>query len=295
MNILEVEGLRKTFTAGLIPRRTEVLKGVSFNLTPGTVTGFLGGNGAGKTTTMKCILDLIFPDSGRVTWFGEQRLSQALKARIGFLPERPYFYDYLTGREFLTFYGELSARLTKAEIRSRIEELLKRLDLTHAGDRRLRDYSKGMLQKVGMAQAVIHRPEMLILDEPMSGLDPDGRFYIADLIQELAQSGTTIFFSSHLLHDVERLCRQIIILKDGVVTYQGSTQQLISKMNPQFELEWIDAQEQVHRVKKESLSSLQEEIDRLRRERARIVRVQEDKMSLEDVFIQVGLKGRDRD
>lgn len=239
MSILKVENLKKSFKKGFIPKTQQVLKGISFKLEPGTITGFLGANGAGKTTTMKCLLGLAFPDSGDIRFFGDQVLGPEVKRRIGFLPERPYFYEYLTGSEFLRFYGQLSGDFTRNDLNSRIEHLLKRVDLWHAKDKKLRAYSKGMLQKIGVAQALIHKPELVILDEPKSGLDPDGRFYLSEIIKETAKEGASIFFSSHLLHDAEQLCQNLVIMKDGMVIYEGGTEALLKKMGNEKSLEEI--------------------------------------------------------
>src|SRR6185312_3622730 len=172
MNLLQVRDLKKSYKRGFIPKPTLVLKGLNFSVPEGTITGFLGANGAGKTTTMRCILGLDYPDSGEIELFG-QPLSLESKRRLGFLPERPYFYEHLTGVEFLEFYANLTCKWKKQVLRDRIDELLKRVDLDFAKNRPLRTYSKGMQQKLGVAQALVHDPELVILDEPMSGLDPD--------------------------------------------------------------------------------------------------------------------------
>ncbi len=227
-NVLEVRDLKKTFKSGFIPRPVNVLKGVNFSLPKGSVTGFLGANGAGKTTSIKCILQLIFPDSGSIRFFGDLPLSRDVLRKIGFLPERPYFYSYLTGREFLNFYGKLSgAFATRNELNTRIKQLLNRVGLDEAGDRLLKDYSKGMLQRIGIAQSLIHRPELVIFDEPQSGLDPDGRIEVANIIRETAKEGTTIFFSSHLLPDAEKLCDRLVVMRQGTICYEGQTQNLL--------------------------------------------------------------------
>ena len=236
MSVIKVTELRKSFFSDFLRKETEVLKGVSFEIKEGIITGFLGGNGAGKTTTMKCLLDLSFPSSGQIEYFGKSGLSSEVKKRIGFLPEHPYFYDYLTGVEFLEFYGQLSVKMPKTEMHDRIEVLLKRVDLWHAKDRKLRGYSKGMKQKIGLAQALIHDPELVILDEPMSGLDPDGRQAMSEIIQEIAKKGTSVFFSSHLLHDVERLCDDLVILAKGEVVYQGSTHKFLDRVQQGYNL-----------------------------------------------------------
>lgn len=227
-NVLEVRDLKKTFKSGFIPRPVNVLKGVNFSLPKGSVTGFLGANGAGKTTSIKCILQLIFPDSGSIHFFDGQKLSMDVLKRIGFLPERPYFYSYLTGREFLNFYGKLSGAFSsRNDMAERISQLLKRVGLEYAGDRLLKDFSKGMLQRIGIAQSLIHRPDLVIFDEPQSGLDPDGRIEVANIIRETAKEGTTVFFSSHLLPDAEKLCDRLIVMKQGTICYEGATHELL--------------------------------------------------------------------
>lgn len=287
--VLQVSDLKKSYKIGFIPKRQQVLHGVSFSVTPGKVTGFLGGNGAGKTTTMKCFLGLAYPDSGSIRYFNDQPLNDAVKARIGFLPERPYFYEYLTGAEFLKFYGRLAGRQTIKDLNLRIEALLKRVDLWSARDKRLRSYSKGMLQKIGIAQALVHNPDLVVLDEPMSGLDPDGRYYLAEFIRDTAKEGKSVFFSSHLLPDAERLCEELIILRQGVVVYQGSTESFLKKMGDASVINFfLDGQKKSLRV--ETAEALQTALEKLVREKATIVDVRTDR-NLEEAFIKIGLRG----
>lgn len=290
MAILEVRDLVKSYKKGFIPKRQQVLKGVNFTIEPSTVTGFLGGNGAGKTTTMKCILGLALMDSGHLNFFGEGGLTAEIKGRIGFLPERPYFYDYLTGFEFLSFYGEISGHFkSKKDLRERIDFLLKKVDLVHSRDKNLKDYSKGMLQKIGLAQALIHRPEFVILDEPMAGLDPDGRHYLSELINETAKQGTAIFFSSHLLHDTEKLCENLVILKDGKVIYEGLTGGLVNKMSPLSEIHYKSNGElKVEKV--ESGDALQKRMSEILSTRSEILSVNPEIISLENAFINMAMK-----
>ena len=289
-SVVKVEGLHKSFKKGFIPRRQEVLKGVDFTVQSGVITGFLGANGAGKTTTMKSMLGLAFPDKGQITFFDGQPISPDVKRRIGFLPEHPYFYNYLTGLEFLRFYGELSTKLKRADLKSRSEMLLKKVDLMHAKDKKLKDYSKGMLQKIGVAQALVHDPEFIILDEPMSGLDPDGRYYLAEIIRETAKSGKAVFFSSHHLLDAERLCENLVILRDGKVIYEGGTEKLLLSMGHTSSITYLD-----HEVKKtvnaESLEETQSALDKLRSDGAQIFEVRQERASLEEAFVKVALRG----
>lgn len=290
MNVLEVRHLKKSYKKGFIPRRHLVLNDVSFKLKPGRITGFLGGNGAGKTTTMKCILGLSYADSGDILFFGDQPLSNNVKARIGFLPERPYFYDYLTGKEFLQFYGQISTRLKKKDLNTRIDMLLKKLDLLHARDKRLRTYSKGMLQKIGLAQAIIHNPEFVILDEPKSGLDPDGRFYLSEIIRETARNGTTVFFSSHLLHDAELLCESLVILSGGQVVFEGLTHDLLDRMGQTREISYLASGTRQSETYQD-LADVQRRIDEIRKNGGTIEEVRVARMNLEQAFVKIALRG----
>jgi ABC-2 type transport system ATP-binding protein len=289
--VLEVIDLKKTYKRGFRAKPVHALKGVSFAIQPGTITGFLGANGAGKTTTIKCLLELSLADSGRVLYFGSEGLTNEAKSKIGFLPERPYFYDYLTGVEFLRFYGQLSNRLKSVYLELRIKELLKRVGLAQAGDRQLRSYSKGMLQRVGIAQALIHRPEFIILDEPQTGLDPDGRFEVREIIRETAGEGTAVFFSSHLLPDAEQLCQDLVIYKQGEMIYNGSTQGLLGQAEKGFRVTFhLDGKLQEADAKTQS--ELQTLIDKTRQQRGEIREVRPLRLSLEEIFINIGFDAK---
>lgn len=219
MAILEVKHLNKTFPGGLFEKPRHVLKEVSFSLPSGETTGFVGSNGSGKTTSIKCMLDFMRPDTGEIFFFG-QPLDIKAKKRIGYLPERPYLYEFLTGMEFLRLHWNLVQDSQKDFI-DRATESLKRVDLYEARDKKLRQYSKGMLQRVGIAQAILNRPDLLILDEPMSGLDPDGRGLVKDILREESRRGTSLFFSSHLLQDMEELCSHLVVINKGSILYDG--------------------------------------------------------------------------
>lgn len=227
MNALEVRRLNKTFPGGLFQKSVPVLQDVSFALAKGSVTGFVGGNGSGKTTTLKCIFDFVRPDGGDVRFFGEP-LSAQVKARLGYLPERPYFYDFVSGREFLRLFWSLGADGAQGAS-ERIEEVLKQVGLGDAGDKKLRGYSKGMLQRIGLAQAILTKPELLILDEPMSGLDPDGRLLVKDILDAEKARGTTIFFSSHLLQDMQEVCTHLVVIDRGQILYQGEMKRFLQE------------------------------------------------------------------
>lgn len=293
MSVLTVKELRKSYKKGFIPRRREVLKGVSFSLQPGTITGFLGANGAGKTTTMKCVLGLAHPDSGEATFFGGLPLSLETKNRIGFLPERPYFYEYLTGEEFLRFYGQLSGRFKRTDLEERINKLLLSVGLEEARHRRLRAYSKGMLQKIGFAQAIIHNPDLVILDEPVSGLDPDGRMAIAELIKKVASEGAAVFFSSHLMFDTEKLCQNLVIMRDGVIIYEGATDKFLDSMGSTIEVTVQTAQGRTTKTGL-TLPASQQEIRNYINNGAQIIEVRHLRTSLEEAFVKVALRGQEK-
>lgn len=208
MPILEVKNVVKTLA------KKEVLHGITFSVEAGEIYGFLGPNGAGKTTTMKCILGLITPESGEISVLWEVGLTREAKKKIGFMPENTYLYKHLTGREFLKFNGSFFG-LSGEDLEKKVEKLLQRVWLEDAGDSYLKNYSKGMLQRVGLAQSIINDPELLFLDEPMSGLDPIGRKKVKDLLVSLRESGTTIFFNTHILADVESICDRISIINKG--------------------------------------------------------------------------------
>lgn len=292
MNILQVTDLTKSYARGFIPRKVSVLKGLTFSVPSGTITGFLGGNGAGKTTTMRCILGLDYPDGGEVRMFGES-LTIASKRRIGFLPERPYFYEHLSGTEFLEFYAHLTSPWKKSVLRARVLELLKRVDLEFAKDRALRTYSKGMLQKIGLAQALIHDPELIILDEPMSGLDPDGRMALSEIILQTAKKGTAVFFTSHLLHDTERLCERLVVIKGGISIYEGTTEALLEKSGFEFEVLYLASGEK-RSFRVSAQEKLQQELKRLMQEGATILEVRRLRSSLEEIFVNMALRGSSR-
>ncbi|MBP2675610.1 MAG: ABC-type multidrug transport system, ATPase component [Deltaproteobacteria bacterium] len=248
--VIEVEGLVKSYPTGFWLRKVRVLDDVSFAVRENEVVGFLGANGAGKTTTIKIINRLVFPDAGSVRLFGEPAGTRsASRGRTGFMPEQPYFYEYLTGSEFLGLCGRLNG-MGREEIRKRSGEMLERVGLSDAADRAIRKYSKGMMQRLGIAQALLHDPELVILDEPMSGLDPMGRMDIRGIIRELKERGRTVFFSSHIIPDVETLCDRVILLDRGKKVDEGKVSDLVGEkvrfvelvFSPPPPAEWLAAE-----------------------------------------------------
>ncbi len=224
--VLSVEKLAKSFVKPFTGKKVEAVRGVSFEVRRGHIFGFLGPNGAGKTTTIKMLTGLIFPTGGTATILGEAVPSPEAMGNVGFLPENPYVYPYLTPREFVSMCGRLNGMSGK-QLARETERVIERVGIAYAIDRRVGALSKGMLQRTGLAAAIVHSPELLILDEPMSGLDPVGRKEVRDLIVEEARAGRTVFFSSHILSDVELLCDHVCILRKGEVVAGGAMKDLL--------------------------------------------------------------------
>ncbi|MBI5419769.1 MAG: ABC transporter ATP-binding protein [Deltaproteobacteria bacterium] len=232
--VIEVSGVSKSYPMGFWRKRVKVLSDLSFVVGQNEIVGFLGPNGAGKTTTIKILNRLAFPDTGTVTIFGEEAGKRpGSRRRIGFMPEQPYFYEYLTGAEFMSLCGHMNG-LGRGEIKRRSEEMLTRVGLDGAAGLAIRKYSKGMLQRLGLAQALLHDPELVILDEPMSGLDPMGRMEVRNLIRELKDAGKTVFFSSHIISDVEALCDRVVMIHKGTKVAEGSVDELMGKEGVQY-------------------------------------------------------------
>jgi len=225
--VLSAEHLSKTFAVGFFRKKVRAVDDLSLEVKRGEIFGFLGPNGAGKTTTIKMLMGLIFPTSGTGHVLGKPIGNIEAKRGLGFLPETPYFYDYLTPEEFLDLAGAL-ADVPKASRKKRADELIERVGLGDARGRALRKFSKGMLQRVGIAQALMHEPELVVLDEPMTGLDPIGRKEMRDLILELRKEGKTIFFSTHILSDVELICDRVGIVVGGRIRDVGKLSELLS-------------------------------------------------------------------
>jgi ABC-2 type transport system ATP-binding protein len=238
MSAIEIEGLTKDYPTGFLHlRRVRALDGLSLTVERGEIFGFLGGNGAGKTTAIKILMRLMTPTAGRARILGHDVADVGMHARIGYLPEQPYFYDYLTARELLEYCAELFGYPPAAR-RARAVDLLRRVDLDEAAwNRQLRKFSKGMLQRVGLAQALVNDPEVVVLDEPMSGLDPIGRRQVRDLIAGLRAGGATVFFSSHIIADIEVLCDRVAILARGRLAHVGRLDELRQRVDAAGHLE----------------------------------------------------------
>lgn len=233
--MLKVRNLVKDYTSGILRRKVRVLNDVTFSVNRGEIFGFIGPNGAGKTTTFKVVLGFVSLTGGTVEIMGKPVGDVEIKKHLGYLPENPYFYDYLSGEELLRYMGELHGMDGK-ELGKKIDELLEKVNMTAARKIQLRKYSKGMLQRVGIAQALLNDPEFLILDEPLSGLDPIGQREIRELILDQKSNGKTVILSSHILSDVEALCDRVGVIIDGRVVKTGDIGNLFEEIHSAYQV-----------------------------------------------------------
>jgi ABC-2 type transport system ATP-binding protein len=240
--VLRVRDLEKTFRIGFFRKKVEAVRGIAFEVRRGEIFGLLGPNGAGKTTTIKMLLGLIFPMRGTIELFGQASRGPAAMTRLGYMPENAYVYQYLRPLEFLDLCGRLTG-MSRAARAKRSRELIERVGLGHAVDRPIGKFSKGMMQRIGLAQALLHYPELLILDEPMSGLDPIGRKEVRDLIIEQRRLGKTILFTSHILSDVELLCDRVGIMQRGRMSHYGHLRDLLRAETRRAEIELANVSE----------------------------------------------------
>src|SRR5258707_1057695 len=299
MPAIEILGLEKTYLVGFWRKRPKrALHPLHLTVEEGEVFGFLGPNGAGKTTTLKMLMGLVFPTSGSARLLGRDWTDPQVKAQIGFLPEQPYFYDYLTAHELLDYYGRLSGMPGK-ELPPRIEKVLERVGLRDVRGVQLRKFSKGMLQRAGIAQAILHEPKIVFFGEPMSGLDPMGRREVRDLMEQLKQEGKTVFFSTHILSDAEALCDRVAVIHQGELRAVGAVAELTSGVQGKVEVIWegtlvpasmkgLGAEchvsgDTVRAVLAENQQDAA--IDVLRRERIRLIAITPVRTSLEEYFV----------
>ena len=300
MPAIEILGFEKTYMVGFWHKRPKrALHPIHLTVEEGEIFGFLGPNGAGKTTTLKILMGLVFPTGGTARILGRNWTEPSVKAQIGFLPEQPYFYDYLTAHELLEYYGQLSGVPAKGR-KQRIDEVLAQVGLTDVKGVQLRKFSKGMLQRAGIAQAILHNPKLLFFDEPMSGLDPLGRREVRDLMEQLKQEGKTIFFSTHILSDAESLCDRVAIIHKGELRGVGAIDELTSTVQGKVEVVWQGTQipasmkalgadchitgDRVRAVIAERQQDAA--IDALRREHIRLIAITPLRTSLEAYFVE---------
>ncbi|MBW2230970.1 MAG: ABC transporter ATP-binding protein [Deltaproteobacteria bacterium] len=308
-DIICVEDVVKDFRPGFGLRRKRVLHGVSFVVREGEIFGFVGPNGAGKTTMLKVLMDLIRPTSGRASILGSDVSETEFRHQVGFLPENPYFYPFLTAREILTFYAKLSgmAEPTRSQ---RVAGVIEWVGLEHAADARLKTYSKGMLQRVGIAQSLVHDPIVVFLDEPMSGLDPLGRKEIRDIILRLKAEGKTVFMNTHILTDVEMICDRVAIIVEGQIRYQGTVENFLEdddmrsdvvlshlpadlgvRLDEDFDarIQGVGDRIEIH-LRDKDVSRL---LEMALAEGAEVVSVTQRRISLESIFLETVAKSRE--
>lgn len=301
--VIQIENLSKDYEVGFWrKKKVRALDGLSLNVEGGQIFGFLGGNGAGKTTTIKILMSLLFPTTGSAKILGREISDTSMHSEIGYCPENPYFYDYLTAFELMNYFGEIFG-LSGAKQKEKSAELLTKVGLEEKDwNKQLRKYSKGMLQRVGLAQSLVNDPTIVFLDEPMSGLDPMGRREIRELIAGLRESGTTVFMSTHILSDVEALCDQVAILRSGKLAATGRLDDLLFRAGEEVAFE-INASgitaEQLNgyagtvsekaggiSIRVETEGQIDAAIDAVRKGGGRLLSVQPVKQSLEDFFVK---------
>jgi len=300
MAAIEILNLEKTYRVGFWHRRPKVaLRPLCLTIEEGEVFGFLGPNGAGKTTTLKLLMGLVSPTAGTARILGMEIDDPRVKAQIGFLPEQPYFYDHLTARELLTYYAQLSGVPAK-ERRERVDASLARVGIVESAGVQLRKYSKGMLQRVGLAQAILHNPRVVFLDEPMSGLDPMGRREVRELIQQLRSEGKTVFFSTHILSDAEALCDRVAVIHQGELRGVGSVAELTKQAQGRVEVIFcaMGVPAAFARLGSEARASgdlvnaiirqeqQEEALEILRQERIRLISLAPVRTSLEEFYVE---------
>ncbi|MFB3916551.1 MAG: ABC transporter ATP-binding protein [Terriglobales bacterium] len=300
MAAIQTFSLQKTYSVGFWRKTSRpALKSLTLTVNEGEIFGYLGPNGAGKTTTLKLLMGLVYPTAGSARILGMELDDPAMKAQIGFLPEQPYFYDYLTAGELLNYYAQLSD-VPAGDRERRIQSVLARVGLADAVHLQLRKFSKGMLQRVGIAQAIVHDPRIVFLDEPMSGLDPIGRREVRDLIQDLKDEGKTVFFSTHILSDAEALCDRVAVLHQGELRGVGVVADLVSRVSGKVEVLWEGSAaipavqalaEECHIAGETARAIVPEEklnavIDLLRRLDVRLISVTPVRSTLEDYFVE---------
>jgi ABC-2 type transport system ATP-binding protein len=306
MPAIEIQGLTKDYATGFWRKRMRrSLDNLTLEVEEGEVFGFLGPNGAGKTTTMKLLMGLIFPTAGSARIRGQSIGDVRMHREVGFLPEQPYFYDYLTARELLDYYARFFG-YTTSQRRERVTRFLERVGLASAGDTQLRKFSKGMLQRAGIAQAILHDPRVVFLDEPMSGLDPVGRREVRDIIHDLKRDGCTVFFSTHILSDAEMLCDRVAVLVGGKLRGVGAPEEIVSMgiqgMEILFEASFGEALPRSFTGRTTQIggrfrievpeAELYDSLEQLRRCEARILSVTPIRPTLEDYFFGLVDRGK---
>ncbi len=284
--MLEFIEVSKVFSSDILKGSFTAVDNLSFKIEEGTTIGFLGANGAGKTTSIKMAMDFIRPTSGEIIYgskLGKNRMDAF--SNMGYLPERPFFYPHLKGMEFCYYMGELSG-LSRAEVRKRVDHWAPKFKISFALNRLLKTYSKGMLQRIGFLVTLLHDPSLIILDEPLAGVDPVGRKELKDIIEQISEEGKTVFFSSHIVSDVEQICDTVLFIKDGRLVFNGSVDSIINdNIKPSSLVRYREGGE----LKKVQVSDNDKTsfLSRLLNQGAEILSVEQERLSLEQIFYKV--------
>lgn len=284
--MLEFDNVTKVFKSELLARPFCAIDNLSFTVDEGSIVGFLGANGAGKTTSIKIAMDFIRATGGKVAYRGLGKTKTEIFGNIGFLPERPYFYPHLTGREFCFYMGEL-ADMPKIDIKRGLNQWAPKFAIDFALDREIRSYSKGMLQRLGFLTAVLHDPKLIVLDEPLSGVDPIGRKELKDVVVEINKLGKTVFFSSHIVSDVEEICDKVVFLKEGRLVYQGKVDDIVANnIRPVSKIRYVlNGKTHSAQARDDEKSPVLKD---LLNQGADILSVERDRPTLENIFYNVG-------
>ena len=284
--MIEFNNISKKFKKNFWEKDYLALDNVSFKIEKGDLVGFLGANGAGKTTLIKILMDFSRQTSGTVTYdIDLGKSSEEIKSSFGYLPERPYLYPHLTGREFLNYVGELN-QIEKKELAGLIDKWTEKMQIKHALDKLTKEYSKGMLQRLGFTSALIHSPKLLILDEPLSGLDPIGRRDFKRILVDLNKNGVTIFFSSHIVSDVEEICNKVIFIEKGKLVYEGNVDTLLHKhSNDLYVVKTIvNGNLMINRLQKHEKDAF---MKKMLDENIEILEVEKEKTTLEEIIYKI--------
>ncbi|MFG1487336.1 ABC transporter ATP-binding protein [Halobacteriovorax sp. RZ-2] len=283
--MLICENISKSFKKDFWNKDFVALKDVSFELGSGKIVGFLGANGAGKTTLIKIILGFIKPNTGSIKILDIDWTEDEVRKLIGYMPERPYYYQNLTGYEFLTYCGELQ-EIENKTIEKNIEKWATKLEIKFALDRKIKGYSKGMLQRLGFVSVLLHNPRLIILDEPLSGLDPIGRKEFKDVIKEVNEEGVGVFFSSHIVNDVEEVCHDVVVLESGKIIYNGPIKELVSKnTSNKFVIKYNDGTKDFELLVEEDLKD--KKVLELIESGAKISKLSRESSSLEEIVYRL--------